>query len=197
MKLTGAFNRGNASRQRGFSVVEFLVAMVILSIGMGGVLPLLIGAITINKKAAGDTTSTMVAEAVLEQISSQAADDNNSPTISDCATPANTWNINLVASPVGGGSGGAYGGNGARLTNQATIDWTQPFGNVPAGYGVQYVACSTTNDVPVTYDVRWDVIQTSSSNNTKMVIVSARPQIASPMALGYIAPVNLRTIVGM
>jgi prepilin-type N-terminal cleavage/methylation domain-containing protein len=196
MKLTLRIQSRKAS-QHGFSVLEFLVAMVILSIGMGGILPLLIGSITINKKAAGDTTSTMVAEAVLEQISSQAADDNNSPTITDCATPANTWTINLVASPVGGGSGGAFGGNGANLTNQATIDWTQDYNGIPAGYAAKYVACSTTNDVPVTYDVRWDVIQTSSSNNTKMLIISARPLIASPMALGYIAPVNLRTIVGM
>ncbi len=196
MKLTSACNTRNAA-QHGFSVLEFLVAMVILSIGVGGILPLLIGSITLDRKAAGDTTATMVAEVVLEQFSSQSSQTSTNPTVNDCATPANTWTINVAEAVVGGGSGGSYGGNGASLTNSGTVDWTQAYNSVPVGYAMKYVACSTTTDVPVTYDVRWDVIKTSSTNNTKMIIVSARPLINSPMALGYIAPVNLRTIVGM
>lgn len=197
MNFRDAVKNRHMSRQHGFSLLEFLIAMTVLTVGVGGVLPLLLGAITLDKKAAGDTTSTMVAEVVLEQISSQSANNSTAVSITDCASPINTWTINVADKAVGAGSGGTYGGNGAALTNLGTIDWTQAYASVPAGYAMQYVSCSTTNDTPVTYDVRWDVIKTSQSRNTKMVIISARPLIASPLALGYIVPVNLRTIVGM
>jgi prepilin-type N-terminal cleavage/methylation domain-containing protein len=189
----------NSRRQHGFSLLEFLIAMVILTIGVGGLLPLLLASISLDKKAAGDTTSVMVAEVVMEQISAAGANYSGvlpNP-IQDCANPANAWNINMTAAAVGAGSGGSYGGNGANLTNQGAIDWTEPYNNVPAGYAMKYVACSTTNDTPVTYDVRWNVIKTSSSDSTKMIVVSARPWISQSWAMGYIAPINMRTIIGM
>ena len=197
MKLTNAFKTRRLSRQRGFSLLEFLIAMTVLTIGVGGLLPLLLGALTLDKKAAGDTTSTMVAEVVLEQISAQGAPSLDTVSITDCANPPNTPIISMGDAIIGQGSGGTYGGNGATLTSQGSIDWTEPYGNIPAGYAMQYVACSTTNDTRVAYDVRWDLIKTSQSDNTKLVVVSARPVVNSPVALGYILPVNLRTVVGM
>lgn len=190
------FKNPRSFEQHGFSLLEFLIAMTVLTIGVGGLLPLLLGAITIDKKAAGDTTSTMVAEVVLEQISSQSAATSTAVTITDCAN--NSATINVVDQNVGSGSGGTYGGNGAALTSLGIVDWTQSYASVPTGYAMQYVACSTTNDTQVTYDVRWDVITTSQSENTKLVVISARPVINSPVALGRIViPVNLRTLVGM
>lgn len=173
--------------------------MVILTIGVGGLLPLLLASITLDKKTAGDTTSVMVAEVVLEQMSSAGANYTGvlpNP-LQDCANPPNSWNVDMTSAIVGAGSGGAYGGNGANLTNQGAVDWTQAYANVPAGYAMRYVACSTNNDTPVTYEVRWDVIKTSSSDSTKMVVVSARPMIQQAWALGVVAPINMRTIVGM
>ena len=172
--------------------------MTVLTIGVGGLLPLLLASITLDKKAAGDTTAVMVAEVVLEQMSSQSSTSSALPNpMQDCATPPNSWTVNEVAAKVGAGSGGAYGGNGAKLTNQGAVDWTQSYATIPAGYAMQYVACSTTNDTPVTYEVRWNVISTSSSDSTKMIVISARPQILQAWALGYIAPINMRTIIGM
>lgn len=198
MTSTNTFRAKKAMRQQGFSLLEFLIAMVVLAIGVGGLLPLLLASITIDKKAAGDTTAVMVAELVLEQMSSQSATSLSLPNpIQDCATPQNSWTVNEVSAAVGAGSGGAYGGNGANLTNQGAIDWTQSYANIPAGYAMRYVSCSTTNDTPVTYEVRWDVIKTSSSDSTKMIVISARPQISQAWALGYIAPINMRTIIGM
>ena len=196
MKLIQEFKTRRLSRQHGFSLLEFLIAMTVLTIGVGGLLPLLLGAITIDKKAAGDTTSTMVAEVVLEQISSQAANSVNPVTITDCAN--NNQTISVLDQTVGAGSGGTYGGNGAALTYMGIVDWSQSYASVPTGYAMQYVACSTTNDTQVSYDVRWDVITTSQSENTKLVVISARPTVTSPQVLGRIViPVNLRTLVGM
>lgn len=174
--------------------------MVVLTVGTTGLLPLLIASITIDKTTAGDTTSTMVAEVVLEQASSAGANYTGvlpNP-IQDCATPTpNSWNINVTDAKVGSGSGGSYGGNGANLTSTGSIDWTEAYASIPAGYAMQYVACSTTNNVPVTYEVRWNVITTSSAEETKMIIISARP--LNPVSSGFALslPANLRTIVGM
>ena len=198
MNSTMTFRSGKARRQAGFSLLEFLIAMTVLTIGVGGLLPLLLASITLDKKAAGDTTAVMVAEVVLEQMSSQSSTSVALPNpMQDCATPPNSWTVSEADAIVGAGSGGAYGGNGATLTNQGTIDWTQNYAAIPAGYAMRYVACSTTNDTPVTYEVRWDVISTSSSASTKMIVISARPQISQAWALGYIAPINMRTIIGM
>ena len=198
MKSTNTFRAEKALRQHGFSLLEFLIAMTVLTVGVGGLLPLLLASITLDKKAAGDTTAVMVAEVVLEQMSSQSSTSAALPNpMQDCATPPNSWTVSEADAVVGGGSGGAYGGNGAKLTNQGAIDWTQDYAAIPAGYAMRYVACSTTNDTPVTYEVRWDVISTSSSDSTKMIVISARPQIAQAWALGYVAPINMRTIVGM
>jgi len=199
MRPSSAYREGQARQQQGFSLLEFLIGMVVLTIGVGGILPLLLASITLDKKAAGDTTAVMVAEVVLEQMSSAGANYTGvlpNP-IQDCASPANSWSINMTDAIVGAGSGGAYGGNGANLTNQGAIDWTQSYATIPAGYAMRYVACSTTNDNPVAYEVRWDVITTSSSETTKMVVISARPQISQAWAMGYIAPINMRTILGM
>ena len=190
MKNFGAFQSGHTSRQHGFTVLEFLFSMAILTIGVGGVLPLLLGSMTIDKKAAGDTTSIMVADLVLVQISSQGAQSQPALFISECATSANIWTVNVQRKQPSGNFG-------ANLTAAGTIDWSQDYNAIPAGYAMRYVACSTTNDVPVTYEVRWTVIQTSSADTTKMIVMSARPKIASPIALGFIAPVNLRTIIGL
>lgn len=196
MNPANMFKNPRSFQQHGFSLLEFLIAMTVLTIGVGGLLPLLLGAMTIDKKAAGDTTSTMVAEVVLEQISSQSAASATSVTITDCAN--NNITISVADQAIGQGSGGTYGGNGAALTYMGIVDWSQAYASVPTGYATQYVACSTTNDTQVTYDIRWDVITTSQSENTKMVIISARPLITSPLALGQImVPVNLRTLVGM
>ncbi|HEV3512078.1 MAG TPA: prepilin-type N-terminal cleavage/methylation domain-containing protein [Candidatus Sulfotelmatobacter sp.] len=200
MKPTRSSRRKKATREQGLSLLEFLIAMVILTIGVGGLLPLLLASITLDKKTAGDTTSVMVAEVVLEQMSSAGANYTGvlpNP-ISDCASPTpNTWSIDMTSAKVGGGSGGANGGNGANLTNQGAIDWTQSYAAIPANFAMRYVACSTTNDTPVTYEVRWDVIKTSSSDSTKMVVVSARPMIQQSWALGIVSPINMRTIIGM
>lgn len=199
MKHTGASTNRTLTGQLGFSLLEFLIGMLVLAIGVGGMLPLLIASITLDKKAAHETTSVMVSELVLEQMSAAGANFNGvlPNTLQDCNNPANAWSIDMTSAPVNGGSGGTYGGNGAHLTNQGAIDWTQSYASVPANYKMRYVACSTTTDTPVTYDIRWDVIQTSASNSTKMVIISAKPRRDFGSALGVVAPASLRTIIGM
>jgi Tfp pilus assembly protein PilV len=178
--------------ERGSMLIELLISMVVLAIGLGGVLAVLVSSVLTNSKSGKDTTSTMVAEHVLEQISAQPANAVATLSITDCAGTA--WNIATAGAALGAGSS-VNGGNGANLTNNAIIDWTQAYAGVPVDYKMQYVSCGTGNR-QVTYDVRWNVIQ--MTNYTRMTIVSARPANSNMVGgLKFVVPVNLRTIGGM
>jgi Tfp pilus assembly protein PilV len=186
--------RSGKSKHAGFMMIELMISMVVLSVGLGGLLILLISSMYTDKRAASDTTSTMVAEHVLEQITAQGVGANSPPNpplnITDCA--GNVLSVNTARAVLGAGSGGANGGNGAALTAAGIIDWTQAVAAVPAGYGVQYVACGA-GARQMTYDVRWDVIQMST--NSRLTVISARPVGSRQVGgLKFIFPVNLRTI---
>ena len=173
-------------------LIELLISMVVLLIGLGGMLVMLVSALYTNNKAGHDTTSTMVAEHVLEQISAQPANAVANLAVTDCA--GNVLNIATVGAVKGAGSG-ANGGNGAALTGTGLIDWTQASGGIPAGYGVQYVACGNATR-RTTYDVRWNVMTMSAYS--RMVVISARPSTsATSGGLRFVVPPNLRTIGGM
>lgn len=173
-------------------LLELLISMVILVIGLGGLMILLVSSMQTNKKAGYDTTSTMVAEHVLEQISAEPANSATALTVTDCAGTA--WTINTAGAALGGGSG-LNGGNGAALTTGGIVDWTQSYAAIPAGYAAQYVACGNGSR-QMTYDVRWNVI--TMDTYARMVMISARPAgSATTGGLQFVMPVNLRTIGGM
>lgn len=186
-------SRVGSNGQQGSMLLELLISMVVLLVGLGGVLVLLISSMYTNSKASKDTTSTMLAEHVLEQISAQPANSVTALSITDCAGSA--WTISTAGTAVGAGTGGSYGGNGASLTATGTVDWSQQYANVAPGYAMKYVSCGAGGKQTV-YDVRWDVV--SMSGFSRMVFVSARPS-GSPTVGGlrFIVPVNLRTIGGM
>lgn len=178
--------------ERGSMLIELLISMALLAVGLAGVMVLLVSAVSTNGKARNDTTSTMVAEHVLEQISAQPANGTALLQIGDCTNT--TWNIDTSGSVQAAGNGGNYGGNGADLTATGIIDWTQSYSSIPANYKMQYVACGAGGK-QTTYDVRWDVITMTSYS--RMVVVSARPSSQALGGLRYIVPAQLRTVAGM
>lgn len=195
MKTLNPFRRQlrKHNRESGSMLLELLIAMVVLTIGLGGVLALLVVSMYTNSNARNDTSSTMLAEHVLEQVTSQPANSAAALTITDCAGTA--WSISTAGAAVNSGTGGSYGGNGASLTSAGAIDWTQATSAVPAGYGMNYVSCGN-GGTQTTYDVRWDVVTMSAYS--RMVFVSARPLASTRVgSLRFIVPVNLRTIGGM
>jgi type II secretory pathway pseudopilin PulG len=180
-------------RERGSMLLELLIAIVVLAVGMGGLIPLLVSSMYTNNRSGGDTTSTMLAEHVLEQISAQPANSSTSLAVTDCA--GSSWTVATAGATVGGGTGGSYGGDGANLTSSGVIDWTQSYSSVPSNYKMQYVSCGAGGRQTI-YDVRWDVI--TMTNYTRMVMVSARPSGTPTVGgLRYVVPINLRTIGGM
>ncbi len=193
-------NRTKKSEQRGFMLIELLISMVVLTVGLGGLLILMISALHTDNRSGGDTSATMVAEHVIEQISAQPANSPNLIPFTDCA--GTVWNVNPVGAAIGAAGTGANGGNGADLTPGPTpggpagiIDWTQAYAGVPANYKMQWVACGAGGR-QTTYDVRWNVI--SLSTYSQLVVISARPAASAQSGgLRFVMPVNLRTVQGM
>jgi Tfp pilus assembly protein PilV len=177
-------------------LLELMIAIVVLATGMCGVLPLMVSAMYSNKRSGDDTTSTMVAEHVIEQVAAQQATDTSQLQITDCT--GTVFNITTVGAASGAGTGGAHGGNGARLNTAGEIDWTQSYSGVPSGYKMRYTTCGTGGRQTI-YDVRWDVISLNSTNNSsRMIFVSARPNRSTTVGgLRFITPAQLRTIGGM
>src|SRR6476469_10567390 len=82
---------GSRRRQRGSFLLESLIAMIVLALGLGGLSSLLIASLYTNHRSSQDTSSSMVAEHVLEQISSQPANSVAAISLTDCAGTA--WSI--------------------------------------------------------------------------------------------------------
>ena len=80
-----------------------------------------------------------------------------------------------------------------RWPRNGDVDFTQP---AVANYQINYTVCGN-NGLTVAYDVRWRI--TTLPSGGKLVIVAAgHPTIYNKShAMAYIAPVTLRTIVGL
>lgn len=183
-------------KARGIGMVELILAMAILAVGLAAVLELILNAAYISNKNGKDTSATLVAQTVLEQISSQSPNSTATDSLTDC-----TGTVNSVATA----GGAAPNGTGANLDTNNTsptyglIDWSQSYNNIPANYAMQYTDCDANGHQTV-YDVRWNII-TVSSNETRLITVSAR-QVSSFTTkaggggLRFAIPVTLRGVGG-
>ncbi len=185
MKVSQSF-RSQRKRQLGMTMIELLIAMAVLTIGMGGMLTVFATAIRGNGRNKMDTSGTMLAQTVMDRIAAQPASSNANLTITDC-NPAGAFGWTVATAP-----------GGALLDNTGNfIDWTQAYAAQPANYAMQFVACGN-NGRQTTYDVRWHVTRISA--NARVIIVSARPLAAdgnNNMGMTYAQPVTLRTIGGL
>jgi type IV pilus assembly protein PilV len=184
-------NEGLRVRQReqGMTLIELMMAMVVLAVGLGGLCVMFTTAIQTNNKNAKDTTATMLAQLVLEEISAQPANTATNFTVADCANNQFTVSTAGAAGPTG---------KGATLMATGRIDQTQAYNAVPANYGMQYVACGTGTRRAI-YDVRWNVI--TLTPQTRLITVSSRQSQGTGVGrlggLVYAMPVTLRGIGGM
>ncbi len=187
MRTTRPAGAAKRRGQSGMSMIELLIAMLVLVVGMMGSMELVRTAIVNNNRNKLDTASTALAQMVLEQITSRPANPPMNPPyiiIADCAGVLRTINPN-----VGGANLIAAG------FNQGNINFTQDLAAVPAGYAMQYTTCGPAGS-RVTYEIRWNV--TAMTGFTKLVTVSARKQISTATgSLPFFAvPVTLRAIAG-
>jgi len=173
--------RKKRNPESGMTLIELMIAAVVLIFGMLSVMGLLMLAIGNNGRSKIDSSATMLSQAVLEQISAKlvgggpgSITDNN-----NCDGTGNTWTI-------------AYGQGGANLA-AGKIDFVgQAQGTVPADYFMNYVECN--NNVRMTYDVRWNIQVVGTT--TYLVTVGARPFGGLPTRFAFALPVSMRAYVG-
>lgn len=181
--------------QEGMSLIELMIAILILAIGLGGLVNVLAVAMETDNRNSKDTSATLLAQMVMEQISAQHPNSTANISITDCA--GNAWTIATVP-------GASPNGAGANLVTTSTsfgyggIDQTQAYSNITANYAMQYVDCGGTGNtgVPTTYDVRWNVM-TVDTNYTRLITVSARQLNGNALGgVQFAFPVSLRAVVG-
>ena len=174
--------------ERGSTLIELMIAMLVLAIGFAGVTTLMVTALASNNRASRDTTATLLAQKVEEEISAQNINVDTNVTVTDCAN--NLFTFSTTPGPVGVGTG-------ANLNADKTIDFTQNFTTIPAGYAMQYVDCSAQGGLQTTYDVRWNVMSVSTNPSLRMIIAGARPVASNVKTLGGLAYAKPTTLWGI
>ena len=172
-------------RESGVSLIETMVASFILIAGSMGMIALIVASIATNNRNKMDSTQTMLAESILEQINST-FNGNGVSAIADCS--GTSWTIDTTIP----GSGSV----GSRLSG-AAIDYTET--NPPTGYHMDYVMrapCATSGVIEGTYDVRWHLDQIGAATNTYMIIVSAKLKNHGEGNKVFALPVTLRFMTG-
>jgi len=171
--------------QAGMSMIEVMIATIILMISSLGVIGLVWTAILMNNRNKVDSTQTMLSESVIEQVNSTIIGSGSSA-LADC--DGHTWTINTVP------GGAAVSGGG--------IDFTEA--TPPDDYFMNYVLrtpCAADGQFQANYDVRWhvDIVGEAEgmATNTYLITVGARRH-GSTGSRGMIdsAPIAMRVMVG-
>ena len=174
-------NRKNP--EAGITMIELMMAGGILVITSMAMIGLIVSSIATNNRNKIDSTQTMLANAILEQINSTLIGTGTS-TLTDCA--GTSWTIDT-----------AFGG--ADLDG-AAIDFSQA--SPPAGYFMTYVIrtpCTSTGALQGNYDVRWNVSIVGAPLNptsTYLLTVGAQLKNHGEGNLMFSAPVTLRVMSG-
>lgn len=158
------------------TLIELMIAMIVLMVGMVGSLALVSISVGGNGRNRQQSNSTVISQMLAEKISSVKASTNLTLTVTDCTNAS--FNINTAP---GGGALNAVG----------DVDFTQA---QVGGYSMNYIACGTSGR-QMTYDVRWNVVQTTP--NVKFITVTTRLLNAGNDLKMYSPAVTIRTMVGL
>lgn len=171
-----------ANKQDGLTIIELMIAMVVLAVGILASMSLVIMAINGDFRSKQQSNSTALAEMVTEKVMSIPAYSSPTLTLTDCT------NTNYSVSTTGSSTGA-----GAALTSSGDVDYTQA---TVANYNMPYTDCATLGR-KATYDVRWNI--KTLSPYAKLLTVSARLTTVTSEATGgavFGPVVTIRTIVG-
>jgi prepilin-type N-terminal cleavage/methylation domain-containing protein len=175
--LFTATKRG--SNQQGFSLLEMLLATVILLVGLIAIAQLVPATILLNFRNRTDSSALVFAQRELDQFLDQPLYLSTfNDAIGNTCSLGNPASPNTLVPP----------STVVVINNQALIDFTvAPVAN----YSFTYQ--DPTDPSGTTYDVRWAVIITGNGSNvsSKRFILGVRQQGGS----GYFQPITLDTTV--
>jgi len=169
--------------QHGMTLIEVMIAMVVITIGMSAVLSLMMYTLSSNNRNRQDVNAATIAILFLRHASTVPAFQNLTVTVTDCQ--GTSFNINTTANSVTT--------PGPPLLSSGKIDFTSSY--TTAGYSAQYQICEAGGQFS-TYDVRWN-IQTITAYS-KLITVGVMKVGASGNAgsNGFTIPVTMRSIAG-
>jgi prepilin-type N-terminal cleavage/methylation domain-containing protein len=179
-------NSRAANNQDGLTIIELMIAMVVLAVGILGSMSVVIMAINGDFRSKQQSNSTALAQMVTERIMSISAWNNATLTITDC-TPTD-HSVSTIGNTTSAGAG-------ATLTSSGDVDYTQA---KVANYNMAYTDCGTANR-QMTYDVRWNIRTIANNPYIKMLTVSARLNTVTNGATSgsvFGPVVTIKTIVG-
>ncbi len=168
--------------EQGFSLLEMLLATVILLVGFIAIAQLVPATILMNFRNRTDSSALVFAQRELDQFLEQPL---SSSSFTD-ATTGNTCALGNVATP-----NVVQGSPLAVINSQVVIDFTAaPVTN----YSFPLPYQDPTDPSGTAYDVRWAVIVTGNGStiSSKRFILGVRQQGGN----GYFQPINLDTTRG-
>ena len=167
----------------GFSILEMLIATVILLVGLVSVAQLVPASLLMNYRNRMDSTTLVFAQRQLDVILDQPLSSNSFTDVN-----GNTYQLGDPATP-----NVVQGTNVVNLNNQTLIDFSgaAPGAYPTSGYAFTYRDPQDPNGI--TYDVRWAVIVVGngSAAASKRLILGVRQLGGSSFSL----PVTLDTMV--
>lgn len=170
--------------QSGMSIIEVMVATIILTLSSLGVIAMVWSAILLNNRNKIDSTQTLLAESIIEQVNATIIGSESSA-LTDC--DGTTFTISTTP--------------GGAALNGANIDFTEA--DPPDDYFMTYVLrapCTDTGVLQASYDVRWhvDIIGQAEGTptNTYLVTVGAKRKGSTETGLLDSLPISMRVMVG-
>lgn len=171
------------ARQQGFSILEMLIATVILLVGLVAVAQLVPASVLLNYRNRMDSTALVFAQHRLDQMLDQPLTSN-----SFIDNLGNTCQLGNPAAP-----NTVQGSNVIFINNQTLIDFGPPPGPPAPTNGYSFTYQDPADPNGTTFDVRWAVIVTGNGANAsaKRFILGVR-QIGGS---GFFLPITLDTLV--
>jgi len=166
------------TRQEGFSILEMLLATVILLVGLVAIAQLVPASIFLNQQNRTDSSALVFAQRELDQMVDQPLSVNSfTDALGNVCQLGDPTNPNTV-----------QGTNVFLLNGQAAINFASP---VP---GYNFTFQDSLDPSGTAYDVRWAVIITGNGTtvSSKRFILGVR-QVGGN---GFFQPVTLDTMVG-
>jgi prepilin-type N-terminal cleavage/methylation domain-containing protein len=155
--MTRVTSRKSVRQQRGFTLIEMMIAVVMILVGLVAVAQLVSASIFLNSANRDDSTSVVLAQNELNQFVNQPLSTlSYTDNLGNVCTLGNGTTGSFVGSPITSGGNQQVIDYSQAAVNGYSFNWTDP--NDPSG---------------ATYDVRW-AVYTFPSTTGKRFIISAR-----------------------